>query len=205
MPTIGLIDYGAGNFTSVRNALEYLNLTFIEVREAGEFKKATHLILPGVGAFASAMRKLEALKMIDHLQENVLIERKPFLGICVGMQILASLGQEFGTHSGLGFIQGTVEKIDADVYGLPLPHIGWNKLNLPRSCSLFAHMSQEPVFYFVHSYHLLPVARNVVVATCQYGVEVVAAVEKENIYGVQFHPEKSQNVGLQLLRNFISR
>ena len=204
MATIGLINYGAGNFSSVRNALHYLELDVIEVRDTSQFAKATHLILPGVGAFASAMRKLEEQNLIHELKKQVLVKKKLFLGICVGMQVLASAGREFEVYPGLGFIQGTVEKIDAESYGLRLPHIGWNELNLLRPSPLFVHMSRTPIFYFVHSYHLLPTEESVIAATCEYGAEVVAAVETDNIYGVQFHPEKSQHDGLQLLKNFAS-
>ena len=204
MATIAIVDYGAGNLSSVRNALDYLNLNVIVIQNVAQFKEATHLILPGVGPFASAMRKLEERNLIEVLKEQVLAKRKPFLGICVGMQILASIGHEFGEHSGLGFIRGASNKIDAESYHLQLPHIGWNELNILSSSPLFAHMSNTPIFYFVHSYHLLPEERDVVVATCEYGTEVIAAIEKGNIYGVQFHPEKSQHDGLQLLKNFAS-
>lgn len=202
MARIGLIDYGAGNFSSVRNALDYLRLEVIELRNRAQFETATHLILPGVGAFASAMRRLEQLNLVDELKEQVLVRKKPFLGICVGMQVLASLGREFKESLGLGFIEGTVDKIDGEGHGLRLPHVGWNELNLIRSSPLFARMNGVPTFYFVHSYHLLPKERSVIVATCEYGTEVVSVVEKDNIYGVQFHPEKSQHDGLQLLKNF---
>lgn len=204
MATIGLIDYGAGNFSSVLNTLDYLQLNVIAIRSIEHFKQATHLILPGVGAFAAAMRKLEGLELIDEMKEQVLVQKKPFLGICVGMQILASMGREFEDYPGLGFIQGTVDKIDAESYGLRLPHIGWNELNVLQPSALLAHMSRTPIFYFVHSYHFSPVEKNVIVATCEYGAEVVAVIEEENIFGVQFHPEKSQHDGLQLLKNFAS-
>ena len=202
MATIGLIDYGAGNFFSVRNALHHLELDVVEVRETSQFAQVTHLILPGVGAFAAAMHRLEERNLIDGLKEQVLVKQKPYLGICVGMQILASTGREYVVYPGLGFIQGTVDKIDVESYDLRLPHIGWNELNLLRSSPLFACMSSTPVFYFVHSYHLVPKEESVIVATCEYGAKVVAVVEMDNIHGVQFHPEKSQHDGLQLLRNF---
>jgi len=202
MARIGLIDYGAGNFSSVRNALDYLRLEVIELRNPAHFETATHLILPGVGAFASAMRRLEQLDLVDTLKEQVLVKRRPFLGICVGMQVLASRGREFEEYPGLGFIEGTVDKINGQGHGLRLPHIGWNELNLIRSSPLFARMNGLPTFYFVHSYHLVPKEKGVIVATCEYGAEVVSVVEKDNIYGVQFHPEKSQRGGLQLLKNF---
>jgi len=202
MTTIGLIDYGAGNVTSVRNALDYLHLDNVEVRSAEQFDKTTHLILPGVGAFASAMRRLEALRLADELKEQVLIKKKPFLGICVGMQLLATVGHEFEVYPGLGFVKGSVVKIDAERHGRRLPHIGWNELSIRRPSHLFAHLSGPPIFYFVHSYHLQPHELDVIAAVCDYGDQVVAAVELENIYGVQFHPEKSQRDGLRLLKDF---
>jgi glutamine amidotransferase len=202
MARIGVIDYGAGNFSSVCNALNHLRLDVIEVRHGTQFEMATHLILPGVGAFAPAMRRLEQLNLIGALKEHVVLRRKPFLGICVGMQVLASLGREFEEHPGLGFIEGTVDRIDGDGHGLRLPHIGWNDVTPVRSSPIFARMNGAPTFYFVHSYHLVPKKRSVILATCEYGTEVVSAVEQDNIYGVQFHPEKSQHDGLQLLKNF---
>ena len=204
MAMIGLINYGAGNFSSVLNTLDYLQLDVVEILSVGDFKGATHLILPGVGTFATVMRKLESLDLISELKEQVLAKKKPFLGVCVGMQILASMGHEFEDYPGLGFIQGTVGKIDAESYGLRLPHIGWNELDILRPSALLTHMDTAPIFYFVHSYHFLPVERDVIVATCEYGSEVVAIIEHENIFGVQFHPEKSQHDGLQLLKNFAS-
>jgi glutamine amidotransferase len=204
MTRIGLIDYGAGNFMSVFNALEYLNIPFFKVRNAAIFDKVSHLVLPGVGTFQGAMRKLEILNLVNGLKEQIFVKKKPFLGICVGLQILASLGKEFGESPGLGIIEGTVERIDADEYGLKLPHMGWNELRIYKSCRLLGNMNELPEFYFLHSFHLLPIDRGLIVATCQYGGEVTAVIEKENIYGVQFHPEKSQRNGLQLLRNFCS-
>lgn len=202
MATIGLIDYGAGNFASVLNALEYLGLDTIRVAEPGHLQGATHLVLPGVGAFAAAMRRLEASGLIDALREDALVRRKPFLGICVGMQLLARTGKEFETCPGLGWIEGSVEKIDTGASGLRLPHIGWNSVHAKRDSPLFRNLGDPATFYFVHSYHLLPADADATIATCRYGSDVVSVVGKDNVFGVQFHPEKSQRDGLRLLANF---
>jgi glutamine amidotransferase len=204
MARIGLIDYGFGNFSSVRHALDYLQLDVIAVCNAAQFDETTHLILPGVGAFAAGMHKLIEGNLIDALREQVLIKKKPFLGICLGMQVLASTGREFESCPGLGFIQGSVEMIGSGKFGLRVPHIGWNAVKFLRPSPIFKRMSETPSFYFLHSYHLSPVDKDVITATCEYGEEVVAALQVDNIYGVQFHPEKSQHDGLQLLKNFAS-
>lgn len=199
---IGLIDYGAGNFTSVYNALQFLGLDVIRVTASEQMEQVSRIILPGVGAFASAMRKLESLRLVDELRLQLTEYHKPFLGICVGMQVLATLGREFEDYHGLGFIPGVVERIPAEQHGNLLPHIGWNELTLTRPSLLFAGMPEKPIFYFVHSFHLQPQVPDSILATCKYGVDVVAVVEHDNIYGVQFHPEKSQHDGLRLLKNF---
>ena len=160
-------------------------------------------ILPGVGAYAAAMTKVESLSIIESLTEQVRIRKKPFLGICVGMQLLSNVGKEFVEYPGLGYIAGSVEKLKTEPYDLPLPHIGWNNLHIEKNGSLlFKDMAEEPHFYFVHSYHFIPEEPNVISATCDYGCTFAAAIEQDNIFGVQFHPEKSQYDGLQLLKNF---
>jgi glutamine amidotransferase len=198
---VGLIDYGAGNYGSVRNAVAHLGLDYVEIRAPQDFEQATHLILPGVGAFAAAMRKLQQLHLIEDMLEQALERRKPFLGICVGMQLLATAGYEFETYDGINLVEGDCVKLDvpADVR---LPHIGWNELQIVRHSPLFNGMSPNPIFYFVHSYHLNPKQRDVVVATCDYGRDFVAVLQNDNIFGVQFHPEKSQHDGLRLIKNF---
>lgn len=199
---IGLINYGAGNFTSVRNALEHLQLDFVEVDRPSQMDLVDRLVLPGVGAFAAAMRKLEMLSLVEHLRHQVTEECKPFLGICVGMQILAEIGHEFEVCRGLGLVEGAVEMIPAAEVELPVPHMGWNELTIERTCSLFAGMPKNPAFYFVHSFQLNPTDSQAIIATSEYGGPITACVQKANIFGVQFHPEKSQRDGLQLLKNF---
>lgn len=199
-PLLGLIDYGAGNFSSVRNALQYLDVEFVEVRSPSDLEGTSKLILPGVGAFATAMNRLSRMGMIDSLAEEVLVKKKQFLGICVGMQILAGLGHEFERLEGLGWVEGDVRVMEPAP--LPLPHIGWNDLDVTPDWPLVEGFEKPPTVYFVHSYSLNPVDDSVVAATCEYGTTVVAAVHKDNVHGVQFHPEKSQRDGLRILSNF---
>ena len=200
--TLGLIDYGSGNFGSVRNALEHLKIDVRGVDHPEGMRSVDRLILPGVGAFASAMRRLESSGLADALRESVEHRKIPILGICVGMQVMASIGREFEDYPGFGWIGGDVERIRVDEEGPKLPHMGWNEVELNRSHPIFDGMNTPPIFYFVHSYHLSPRQPTDVLATCRHGNEVVAAVARDNIVGVQFHPEKSQRDGLRLLKNF---
>jgi imidazole glycerol-phosphate synthase subunit HisH len=204
MSRIGVIDYGAGNLTSVKNALAFLGLDFIVVRHPEQMHNVSHMILPGVGAFASAMRNLQRHNLVEELREQVLAKKKPFLGICVGMQVLGSRGHEFEECPGLAFIEGAVVRIDNERHGLRIPHMGWNEVNLVQESPLFRGIGAGPIFYFVHSYHLVPTDRNSIVGISRYGDDIVVAVQRENILGVQFHPEKSQQCGLGILRNFAS-
>jgi glutamine amidotransferase len=200
---IGLVNYGSGNYSSVKNALEFLNLPVKEVITGSDFKECTHIILPGVGAFASAMQKLEKMQLIDTLNHEIMHNKKPFLGICVGMQILATIGKEFTDYPGLDWIQGTVEQIDISKSGLRLPHIGWNELEIVNEkCPLFTGLPPDPIYYFVHSFNFVPTASSFIAALCDYGENITAVLQSDNIYGVQFHPEKSQHDGLKLLKNF---
>ena len=198
---IVIIDYGVGNFQSVANALAFLGYPFLVSSSPAAVASARMLILPGVGAFHEAMKNLAARNLIEPLREQVLTNKKPILGICLGMQVLASSSQEFGLHQGLGWIEGAVVRF-ADAPGFPLPHVGWNNLDIVQRDPLFSRVGEHPNYYFDHSFHFA-CDRRYVVATCRYGVEFVAAVRKENIFGTQFHPEKSQGNGLKLFRSFI--
>lgn len=202
-PRVGLIDYGAGNFTSVRNALRHIGVDVEPVRTADELDRHSHVILPGVGAFAACMRRLEAAGLVEPLRARLADAEQPFLGICVGMQLLAALGREFEDYPGLGLIAGECRRLPVEDDGLRLPHIGWNAVALRDDLPLFAGLGDAPTFYFVHSYHVVPEDPAIVAATCDYGTDVTAAVRIGNVYGVQFHPEKSQQAGLRLLRNFV--
>ena len=200
---IVIIDYNMGNIRSVTKAFKKLNAPFVVSNNAGDIKKASHLVLPGVGAFGDGMKNLENLNLIPLLEEQVLTKKRPFLGICVGMQLLASEGTEHGNHQGLGWIKGVVRRFNVNEKQYKVPHIGWNDITIKKKQPLFEDIENGSDFYFVHSYHLAPDDKNVIAATCDYGEEFVAAIQQENIFGLQFHPEKSQASGIQIIKNFI--
>ena len=194
---IAIIDYGAGNIFSVKNALDYIGLPNILTNKKEDLINADGLILPGVGAFPSAMKMLKETELIDTIKEQAKL--KPFLGICLGMQLIFSKGYEFEECDGLGLIEGTVELMEEP--NLSIPHIGWNKLEIQNECPLLNGLSEDEYVYFVHSYKAHCADENIS-AFCEYGHKVPALVFKGNIYGAQFHPEKSGDVGLQILKNF---
>lgn len=198
---ITIVDYGMGNVASVRNALALLGAEGLLTSKAEDLARATHIVLPGVGAYKDGMDAIRSRGLVPLLRKEVLENKKPFLGICLGMQLLTERGEEGGGAEGLGFIAGTTRKLEAG--GLRLPHIGWDDVAAKPGALLFADTPSND-FYFVHSYIVEPADAAVVAATCAYGETFAAAVQKDNIYGVQFHPEKSQKNGLQVLRNFIS-
>jgi glutamine amidotransferase len=198
---IEIIDYGMGNLQSVRNALELLGC---EVRVSGNpaaLSSADALILPGVGAFGEAMNNLQQRKLVEPLRYAVLSEGKPLLGICLGMQLLADSSVERGSYSGLGLIPGQVREIPVS-HGFRLPHIGWNDVSVSVRDPLFRDLPDKSDFYFVHSYRFECDPAHIVGVT-EYGTNITAAVQRERIFGVQFHPERSQLKGLRLLRNFV--
>jgi glutamine amidotransferase len=197
---IGIIDYGMGNLGSVANALDYLGLEAEIVDNPGRLGVYDHLILPGVGSFGKAMRSLNASGWSDALRQKV-SDGVPFLGICLGMQLIFDLGEENGTIAGLGLIPGRVVPLSS-APPCRLPHMGWNGLSYPRRHPLFQGVKEHVDFYFVHSYQCVPTLQEDVLARCDYGGEFVAAVGKNNVAGVQFHPEKSQDMGLKILENF---
>lgn len=197
-----IIDYGIGNHQSVANALRFLGYDFFVSSKKEDILSADSYILPGVGAFGEAMKNLERLGMIELLNQQVLEKRKNILGICLGMQIFAEYSLENGRHEGLGWIEGFIDRI-APRDGLRVPHVGWNNLQIVNRDPLFLSTSDENSFYFDHSYHFL-CADKQVAAYSEYGDRFVAAVHKENIIGVQFHPEKSQRNGLKLFRCYLN-
>ncbi len=199
---IVIVDYGMGNVGSVKNALTLLGAEVVISNKKADIEQSTHIILPGVGAFGDGMRRLRESSAIGVLRREVLEKKKPFLGVCLGMQLLATKGDEGGIHEGLGWIPGNVRRFDIDENKFRVPHIGWNDVVCERESSLFSDIS-SPVFYFVHSYIFVPSDAATVTARCEYGEPFAAAVEMDNIRGVQFHPEKSQKSGLTLLCNFI--
>ncbi|MCB0359156.1 MAG: imidazole glycerol phosphate synthase subunit HisH [Bdellovibrionales bacterium] len=202
MAVIGLIKYGSGNFLSVLNALQHLKLNVRVVEEPHQLRTVDKIVLPGVGAFGALMRNLEGKGFLEPLMAEVVDRRKPYLGICVGMQIIATLGTEFTECSGLNFIKGTVKRIPAERYNLRLPNVGWSDVSICRSSPLFRDLGNSPCFYFVHSYYFDAADSRVVTAIVDYGEPIPVSIERDNIFGVQFHPEKSQRDGLRLLKNF---
>lgn len=205
---IGIIDYGSGNFTSVLNTFKLIHTDLKTITCADDLFDCSKIVLPGVGAFKTAMDRLAELDLISALNEAVLVQKKPFLGICVGMQILAKEGNEFENTAGLGWVDGCVNKFVLTQKDLVLPHIGWNEVTNFDGQVLFEGVDKdEPSFYFVHSFHLElnnGEDKNVQITNSIYEKPFVAAVQKGNIFGVQFHPEKSQRNGMKLLSNFIA-
>ena len=195
-----IIDYKVGNHQSVENALTFLGYDFLVSDKKEDIRRANVLILPGVGAFGEAMANLKQLGILETLSKEVLVKKKPILGICLGMQIMADYSEENGRHEGLGFIEGGFVKLEAK-NGLRVPHVGWNNMKIIKKAPLFSKVEKNASFYFDHSYHFKGKKEHVS-AVCGYGADVVAAFQKEHIFGVQFHPEKSQNNGLKLFRSF---
>lgn len=199
---IAIIDYGMGNIHSVRNAFDYLGYEAVITGEPEILRRADSLVLPGVGAFGQCMRNLRESGLDEVLTEAVLRQGKPFLGICLGMQVLADTGLEKGTYEGLGWIPGTVRSL-AEISGpLKVPHVGWNEILIRDANPLFAGIRKDRSFYFVHSYYFDAVQSGHVAAVCGYGQEFPCALFKDNLFATQFHPEKSQKNGLMVLDNF---
>lgn len=199
---IGILNYGLGNLGSVSNALAALNIEHEIISSSGALARVSHIILPGVGSFKEGMDGLERSGFIQPLRAAVLDEKKPLLGICLGMQLLADVGFEHGEHQGLSFLSGRVERIPTEESKLLLPHIGWNSVCLVEGKRIVKGLIKEPDFYFVHSYRFVPQDENIVAGIAEYGAPITAIVEKENIFGTQFHPEKSADAGLKVLKNF---
>ncbi len=197
-----ILDYGCGNVRSVFNAFRAFDSDVKITNAFNDIRDASHIVLPGVGAFAECKTGLCNFNLVELLQKEVIEKGKPFLGICVGMQVLATLGKEFGEHQGLDWITGVVDKIDTSDSKLRLPHIGWNELSIIKPNSLFEGIEPGTTFYFVHSFQFLSEDDSVISSFCDYGVQVTASVQRDNIFGVQFHPEKSQSAGIRLLKNF---
>ncbi len=208
---IALIDYGAGNIHSVHKALEVAGnacghrLDISIGSNPDIIRKADRIILPGDGAFADCVGHLRAIKgLIEALSEAVHQRARPFLGICVGMQLLATKGLELGETAGLGWLNGTVERIQPHDKTLKVPHMGWNTLDAKQAHPVLKDIPTGLHAYFLHAYHFMPHNMSDVIATADYGGAITAIVAKDNIIGTQFHPEKSQKLGLQLLSNFLN-
>ena len=200
---ITILDYGSGNINAIKNIYERLNISFEFATTKEQIIQADHIILPGVGAFDETISTLHNKGFTEVLIKKVFEERVPFLGICVGMQILADSSEE-GVLKGLGWIHGKVKKFDKNLIPSKpkIPHLGWNSIEFTRDCPLFKDVDPEVGFYFIHSYYYECTDETNVICKTEYGKMFHSAVNYENIYGLQFHPEKSHDNGIQLLRNF---
>ena len=200
---IGIVDYGLGNIRAFLTIYQRLNTPATALAAPAQFDDVSHLILPGVGAFDWAMHRLEESGMLMALEHAVTVNRIPVLGVCVGMQIMASRSDE-GSVPGLSWIEGDVRKLShlEGTEGLALPHMGWNDVEAIDNSTLFSGLGNESRFYFLHSYYFSPVDSMSTLAWTRYGDTFASSVHRDNIYGVQFHPEKSHHWGITLLRNF---
>ena len=199
---VTIVDYGLGNLFSVAKAFESIGVPVRISADPKDLKNASHIVLPGVGAFPRGMQNLQTVGLCRVLEEEVIGKKKPFLGICLGLQLLADKGYEHEESAGLGWIKGEVRILSVEQQELKVPHIGWNDLSLKKESRLSKTIKPDADFYFVHSYQLHCADKGDIVATTMYGEEITAVIERENICAVQFHPEKSQDTGLTLLENF---
>lgn len=197
---VAIIDYGMGNVASVQKALNFLKIDSMITAEQKQIENADFIILPGVGSFLQGMKNLKGRELDVFLTDQVINKKKRFLGICLGMQLLAENGTEPQNNPGLGWIKGSVKKIENIQFRVP--HMGWN--NIAVKNDLYYKGVAEKDFYFIHSYHFVPDSSSVIAATTNYGFEIVASIQHENIFATQFHPEKSQEAGLTLLKNFFA-
>jgi len=195
---IALIDYGVGNIRNVYRAMTEIGLEVEITRDPAVVNESRAIILPGVGAYRDAMDNLQSTGLIPTLEENIK-KGKPLLGICLGMQLLFESSTEGGDYEGLGWLKGRIVRFEP---GLKIPHMGWNRLNLERPDPITANLGEDPTVYFVHSYYLETEDPTMILATAEYGIAVPALIRKDNLIGMQFHPEKSASTGLRLLQNF---
>ena len=198
MSHVAIIDYGVGNLRSVEKAFAATGCEAIVTADENDLRSAQRLVLPGVGAFGACMKALSE-RGFDRLVREKAREGTPLLGVCVGMQLLFDESDEFGATSGLGLLRGRVRRFEND---LVVPHVGWNRIYQKRSHALFEGIADGSFCYFVHSFYCEPADDGIVAGETEYGARYASVVARENIYGVQFHPEKSQDVGLRMLRNF---
>ncbi len=206
---IAIIDYGMGNLRSVQKGFERMGRDAVVTRDSKTILNAQRVVLPGVGAFPDCMRNLEQYGLIDAVHKSIR-SGKPFLGICLGLQLLFTEGEEFGVHKGLDIIKGRVVRFSGPAFDTPhsaadilkVPHMGWNTVAIKRRPPALKDVPDNSHFYFVHSYHVVPEDKGVIATTTAYGIEFVSSVWKDNIFAVQFHPEKSQALGLSILKRF---
>ena len=202
--TLAIIDYGMGNLNSVKKKLDRLKTTASITSNPKDIIKADKIILVGVGHFAKAMKNIKELNLLDTLNEVVIIKKKPVLGICLGMQLMAKDSEE-GNAEGFGWLDANVRKMQVeDTLRFKIPHTGWNKITQSKKSRLMKGIPESSEFYFVHSYHLMPNETSNILNETEYCFKFTSAIEKDNIFGVQYHPEKSHDVGEVLLKNFIS-
>lgn len=199
---VAIIDYDAGNIKSVEKALHYLGEEAVITRDRDTILGADRVILPGVGAFGDAMEKLRTYEL-DKVIQEVVAQNTPFLGICLGLQLLFESSEESESVEGLGILKGKVVRLPEES-DLKIPHIGWNSLKYPNPGRLFTGIAEDSYVYFVHSYYLQAKDPSIVTATTEYGTLIHASVEQGNVFACQFHPEKSSEVGMQILKNFLT-
>jgi glutamine amidotransferase len=195
---VAVIDYGLGNLRSVSKAIEAVGAQVKVTNALGDLESASALVLPGVGAFQRAMENLQKLNIIPAIKKQIQ-KGKPFLGICLGLQILFTESEEHGTTPGLNIIRGKVKRFSS---GVKIPHMGWNALKQASKSDIFTDIADNSYFYFVHSYFVEPDEKGAIIGTTEYGESFASAVNKDNIWGVQFHPEKSHDLGLKVLEGF---
>ncbi len=198
---VSIIDYGAGNLMSVKKALDFIGVENEITADKNKIKNASHVILPGVGSFGDAMDSMKERNLVDTVKQAAL-SGKPFLGICLGLQLLFSASDESTGVNGLGVFDGNISLIPKEI-GLKVPHIGWNSVEIKNNSSLFKDIPDNSYFYFVHSYYLNSAKENEVAGVTHYGVDIECAVQRGNLCATQFHPEKSGEAGLKLLKNFV--
>ncbi len=197
---ITIIDYGMGNLRSVQKAFEKVGTPAVIRSNPRQILEASKIVLPGVGAFPDCMKNLQKRKLIDPIQRAI-TDKKPLLGICLGLQVLFEESEEFGLHRGLGILKGQVRRFRL-ARGFKIPHMGWNRIQKKKRVSLLAQVPDESYLYFVHSYYVEPEDPEIVVTTTDYGRNFCSSIQQENIFACQFHPEKSQSVGLEILKAF---
>jgi len=205
---VTIVDYNSGNISSVINSFEEVAKGKVNIEvtsDLNKIKSSDKVVLPGQGSFKSCVDALNGIKgLVDTLNKLVLDDKKPLLGICVGLQMFADTGYEETETKGLGWISGKVSKIDNQNNKYKLPHIGWNQINIVKDSKIFKNIENNSHMYFVHSYEFIPEDKNLISATTDYSSNIVCSVERENIFGTQFHPEKSDKIGLKIIDNFIN-
>ena len=205
---VTIVDYKSGNISSVINSFKEVAQDKVKIEvtsDVSKIKLSDKVVLPGQGSFKSCVDALKSINgLVDSLNDFVMINKKPLLGICVGLQMFADVGYEETETKGLGWISGKVTKINNQNGKYKLPHIGWNQINILKGSKIFKNIKDKSHMYFVHSYEFIPVDKNFISATTDYSSNHVCAVEKENIFGTQFHPEKSDKIGLKIIDNFIN-